>query len=96
MSKDKASAEVQKLFQAYDKANEVVANAKAAVEDAMAQRSNIVKQIVDKSGRKAFKRDNGSVLKLMVRGGKDKAGNPNGSPITYFFRGEGETDALSV
>jgi hypothetical protein len=95
--KTKASiADIKKLFVSYDKANEAVIAAQKALEAAMAQRSELVRGIVETSGETQFKRADGSVLKVMTRGGKDKDGRPNGSPESWFFRGEGISNALEV
>jgi hypothetical protein len=95
--KTKASiADIKKLFTSYDKANEAVLATQKTLEKVMADRSELVRGIVETSGETQFKRADGSVLKVMTRGGKDKEGNPNGQPESWFFRGEGISNALEV
>ena len=77
MAKEKTKdANVQKLFAAYDQTQEAVKYAQSELDAAVKKRSAIVESIVTVTGKKAFERDNGTVLRHMVRGGKAKKVDP--------------------
>lgn len=71
-----SDANVTKLFAAYDQTQEAVKYAQAELNAAVSKRSGIVEAIVAATGKKAFRRQDGTVLRHMVRGGKVKTVDP--------------------
>lgn len=72
----KDNGAIKKLFASYDQVNEAVAYAKSELEAAVSKRSAIVEAIVTQTGKKAFKLEDGRLLRHMVRGGKVKKVDP--------------------
>lgn len=84
----KDNGAVQKLFAAYDAANEAAAYAKSELDAAIEKRSKIVEAIVTTTGKKAFERENGKVLRHMVRGGKVKKIDPVTKAVVLDAKGK--------
>ncbi len=77
-------AEKKKLFAEYEKADKTVTTAKATLEEAMAKRSVIVKQLAEGAGVGPFEYK-GQILKIMKRTSKDDP-----EKATYYFRTESQ------
>lgn len=80
---DSEKDQLRKLFEDYEKKQDILDAAKAKVEEAMSARSIILQSIIDLAGPGPYNRG-GQVMKIVKRGD------------TLFFRGRGEKEVIEV
>lgn len=91
-TKSLTKEEARKLFEAFDKAEEKVVLAEAAVALAVTARTATIKTILEKMGHKGPFRHNGNLLTVVERKSKT---DPEATP-TYHMRGAAKSEVTDI